>query len=51
MGKAVDALWIVDVEGQRITVDLSFPPGTPTEQVDELTVIVTTATFIRREGR
>ena len=43
-------LWIVDVEGQRITFDLSYTPGATPEQVDELREIVTTATFIRREG-
>jgi len=45
-----DLLWIVDVEGQRITFDLSYPPGTTPEQVNELREIVTTATFIPREG-
>lgn len=45
----VDLLWIVDVEGQRITFDLSYPPNATPEQVDELRQIVTSATFIPRE--
>jgi hypothetical protein len=45
-----DLVWVLDVEGQRITFDLSYPPGTTPEQVDVLREIVTTATFIRRDG-
>ena len=46
----VDLLWIVDVDGQRITFDVSYPPTATPEQVAELKDIVTTATFTRREG-
>ncbi|NUU17359.1 hypothetical protein HP550_08870 [Cellulomonas humilata] len=46
----VDLLWIVDVDGQRITFDVSYPPSATPEQVAELKEIVTTATFVRREG-
>lgn len=45
-----DLIWIVDVEGQRITFDLTYHPGTTPEQVDELREVVTTATFALREG-
>ena len=47
----MDLVWIVDVQGQRITFDVYYHPGsTPQEQVDELREIVTTATFAQREG-
>ena len=45
-----DLIWVVDVDGQRITFDLAYGPGTTPEQVDELREIVATATFALREG-
>ena len=47
----VDLVWIVDVQGQRITFDVWYQPDATTpEHVDELKQIVTTATFAQREG-
>ena len=47
----MDLVWIVDVEGQRITFDMWYHrESTTQEQVDELKEIVTTATFAQREG-
>ena len=46
----MDLIWIVDVQGQRITFNVGYPPGTTQEKVDELKEIVTTATFTQREG-
>ena len=46
----MDLVWIVDVQGQRITFSVYHHRATPQEQVDELKEIVTTATFTQREG-
>ena len=47
----MDLIWIVDVQGQRITFDAAYDEAATTEeQVDELKEIVTTATFTQREG-
>ena len=47
----VDLVWIVDVQGQRITFDVWYQPDATTpEHVDELKQIVTSATFTQREG-
>ena len=47
----MDLLWIVDVQGQRITFGVYYHPAAITEeQLDELKEIVTTATFAQREG-
>ena len=47
---SMDLLWIVEVEGQRFTFDLTYPATATPDQVEELKEIVTTATFTRREG-
>lgn len=46
----VDLLWILDVEGQRMTFDLSYSPRSAPEEVEELKKVVTTATFMPRDG-
>ena len=46
----VDLLWILDVEGQRMTFDLSYSPRSDPEEVEELKEIVMTATFMPRDG-
>lgn len=46
----VDRLWIVDVEGQRITFDVAATAGVTPETVNGLKELVTTATFTRPEG-
>lgn len=47
---SMDLLWIVEVEGQRFTFDLTYPASATPDQVEELKEIVTTATFTRPEG-
>ena len=47
---SMDLLWIVEVEGQRFTFDLTYPATAPPDRVEELKEMVTTATFTRREG-
>lgn len=46
----VDLLWIVDVEGQRLTFDLSYDAMASRALVDELREIVETATFTPSDG-
>ncbi|KQR12134.1 hypothetical protein [Cellulomonas sp. Leaf334] len=42
----VDLLWIVDVDGQRITVDASLSPGTSPQEAAELTDMVASTRFV-----
>ncbi|WP_456845654.1 hypothetical protein [Cellulomonas sp. P5_C6] len=49
-GGQMDLLWILDVDGQRITFDVSYPPTATPSQVDQMKEIVTGAMFTRREG-
>lgn len=42
----VDLLWILDVDGQRITVDASHAPGAGPQEVAELIDMVSTTTFV-----
>jgi hypothetical protein len=46
----VDMVWIVDVEGQRITFDASHMPNVSPDKVAELKDMVATATFAPAEG-
>jgi len=46
----VDMVWIVDVDGQRITFDAAFMPTTSPAEVAELKAMVTTATFTPAES-
>jgi hypothetical protein len=46
----VDMVWIVDVDGQRITFDASHMPNVSSDKVAELKEMVTTATFAPSEG-
>ncbi len=41
----IDKLWIVDVDGQLVVIDTAYYAGTPQDVVDELDVIVESATF------
>lgn len=46
----VDMVWIVDVDGQRITFDAAHMPNVSPDKVAELKNIVTTATFTPADG-
>jgi len=46
----VDMVWIVDVEGQRIILDVSYGPTATPEHVQQLRDMATTATFTPAEG-
>ncbi len=46
----VDMVWIVDVDGQRITFDAVHTPDLSPDKVAELKNIVTTATFTPADG-
>ena len=46
----VDMVWIVEVEGQRIILDVSYGPTATPEHVQQLRDMATTATFITAEG-
>ena len=45
----VDMVWIVDVDGQRITFDAAHMPDVSPDEVAELKEMVTTATFTPAE--
>lgn len=47
--ESVDLLWIIDVDGQRITFNVWHGATAASERVDKVTDMVTTATFVRRE--
>jgi hypothetical protein len=49
-GLYVDMVWIVEVEGQRIILDVSYGPTATPEHVQQLRDMATTATFITAEG-
>jgi hypothetical protein len=42
----VDMVWVLDVDGQRITFDAAYPASASPAQVQELKDIVTKATFV-----
>jgi hypothetical protein len=46
----VDMIWVLEVKGQRITINASHGPDASPQQVAELKRMVTTATFAPREG-
>ena len=46
----VDMLWILDVEGQRITFDASYAASASPAEVQELEDMVSSATFATAEG-
>ena len=46
----VDMVWIVEVEGQRIILDVSYGPTATPEHVQQLRDMATTATFTPAEG-
>jgi hypothetical protein len=41
----IDKLWIVDVDGELVVIDIGFYEGTPQSVVDELEAIVDSITF------
>jgi hypothetical protein len=41
----IDKLWIVDVEGELVVIDIGYYEGTPQSVVDELEAIVASTTF------
>ncbi len=41
----IDKLWILDVEGKLVVIDIEYYAGTPQEVVDELEAIVNSITF------
>ncbi|WP_129337085.1 hypothetical protein [Cellulomonas endophytica] len=47
---ATDLVWVLDVEGRRLTVDLSLPPSATAEQVEALRAVAAATTFVRRDG-
>lgn len=41
----IDKLWIVDVDGELVVIDIAYYEGTPQSVVDELEAIVASTTF------